>query len=207
MEGIGYSTGKTRQVFNVEYFDKSKIEAIKKKVLIPKYFEQIIVPEMKGYYSDYPADFSIRPMVKCPLHTEDTPSFRWYEETNTFFCFGCRVGGDVIHLHRKFMSVSKGHEPSFIDTLKFLNDYFLLGKEVAQPIEVSIPEAVESSNVEQLRLLSYIHRLEDRLASSSIPLDKKVNIYDLIDKIQVLVGCKRVNALEALEFLKANVLL
>ncbi len=57
-----------------------------KKVLIPKYFYEIIIPNMEGYYSDYTVDFESKPVVKCPLHGEDTPSLRWYEDTNTFYC-------------------------------------------------------------------------------------------------------------------------
>lgn len=32
--------------------------------------------------------------VLCPMHGEKTPSLRIYQ--NTFFCFGCDTGGDVI---------------------------------------------------------------------------------------------------------------
>ena len=37
----------------------------------------------------------------CPLHQEDTPSFVWYKNTNTFYCFGCHEGGNVITLYMK----------------------------------------------------------------------------------------------------------
>jgi DNA primase len=35
---------------------------------------------------------------KCPLHEERTPSFYVYTGTNTWFCYGCQQGGDVINL-------------------------------------------------------------------------------------------------------------
>lgn len=33
----------------------------------------------------------------CPIHSETMPSFTIYPN-NTFFCFGCRAGGDIIDL-------------------------------------------------------------------------------------------------------------
>lgn len=38
---------------------------------------------------------------KCPLHNEKTGSFCIYRKTNTYYCFGCHQGGDVISLYQK----------------------------------------------------------------------------------------------------------
>ena len=32
----------------------------------------------------------------CPFHNEKSPSFNVYPENNSFYCFGCGAGGDVI---------------------------------------------------------------------------------------------------------------
>lgn len=32
----------------------------------------------------------------CPFHNEKTPSFTVYPETQSYYCFGCGNGGDVI---------------------------------------------------------------------------------------------------------------
>ena len=32
----------------------------------------------------------------CPFHSEKTPSCTIYPENQSFYCFGCGVGGDVI---------------------------------------------------------------------------------------------------------------
>lgn len=36
----------------------------------------------------------------CPFHKEKNPSFHIYTETNSFYCFGCGKGGNVINFIR-----------------------------------------------------------------------------------------------------------
>jgi len=37
----------------------------------------------------------------CPFHEDKDPSLVFYPKTNSFFCFGCRVGGDVVEFYRR----------------------------------------------------------------------------------------------------------
>lgn len=50
----------------------------------------------------------------CPFHGEKTPSFNLYPENNSFYCFGCGVGGDVITFVKKIENLD------YIDAVKFL---------------------------------------------------------------------------------------
>lgn len=50
----------------------------------------------------------------CPLHSEKTPSFKIDPERQTFYCFGCGAGGDVI----TFIQKLKGY--SFKDACRYL---------------------------------------------------------------------------------------
>jgi DNA primase (bacterial type) len=43
----------------------------------------------------------VRSFCSCPLHSEKTASFKIFDDTNSFYCFGCGAGGDVI----KFVSL------------------------------------------------------------------------------------------------------
>ncbi len=52
----------------------------------------------------------------CPFHNEKTPSFTVYPETNSFFCFGCGIGGDAIGFIRNIENLD------YIDSVKLLAD-------------------------------------------------------------------------------------
>lgn len=52
----------------------------------------------------------------CPFHGEKTPSFTVYPENNSFYCFGCGAGGDIITFVRKIEHLD------YLDAVKFLAD-------------------------------------------------------------------------------------
>ncbi|MBE6819496.1 MAG: DNA primase [Ruminococcaceae bacterium] len=76
----------------------------------------------------------------CPFHNEKTPSFTVYPESNSFYCFGCGAGGDVI---------------SFVRRMENL-DYIEAVKAVAQMAGVSMPEDGydDTLSKQRLRLLN-----------------------------------------------------
>ena len=56
-------------------------------------------------------------MFICPLHPDKNPSFVWYKNSNTWWCFGCSQGGDIIEFIMKLSNVS------FVDAITYLKDY------------------------------------------------------------------------------------
>lgn len=50
----------------------------------------------------------------CPFHNEKTPSFTVYENTQSFYCFGCGAGGDSVSFMRKIENLD------YIDAVKAL---------------------------------------------------------------------------------------
>lgn len=50
----------------------------------------------------------------CPFHNEKTPSFVVYPETQSFYCFGCGAGGDVITFIKRINNVD------YVEAVKFL---------------------------------------------------------------------------------------
>ena len=52
----------------------------------------------------------------CPFHSEKTPSFHIYPDNDSFYCFGCGAGGDVITFIRRLENLD------YIEAVKFLAD-------------------------------------------------------------------------------------
>lgn len=52
----------------------------------------------------------------CPFHNEKTPSFTVYPETQSYYCFGCGNGGDVITFIRNIENLD------YMEAVKFLAD-------------------------------------------------------------------------------------
>jgi DNA primase len=57
-------------------------------------------------------------MGRCPFHEERTPSFSVSAEKNTYHCFGCGVGGDVITF------VRETEQLDFVGAIEWLADRF-----------------------------------------------------------------------------------
>ena len=51
---------------------------------------------------------TMRTKTHCPFHSERTPSFIIYHDSNTFYAFCCNERGDSIDLYSKINKVSKG---------------------------------------------------------------------------------------------------
>lgn len=58
--------------------------------------ERIRIEDVVGEYVDLKRQGSTCKGL-CPFHSERTPSFVVYPETQSFFCFGCNKGGDIIN--------------------------------------------------------------------------------------------------------------
>ncbi len=50
----------------------------------------------------------------CPFHSEKSPSFTVYPENQSFYCFGCGAGGDVITFVRRIENLE------YVEAVKFL---------------------------------------------------------------------------------------
>lgn len=69
----------------------------------------------------------------CPFHSEKTPSFYVYPDTQSFYCFGCGAGGDVITFIKKINSID------YVEAVKLLAS------------RVGMPEPTEDDKTGRLR--------------------------------------------------------
>ena len=78
---------------------------------------------------------------RCPFHSEKTPSMVVYNDTQSFYCFGCGAGGDVI---------------TFIKNIEHL-DYLQAVAFLASKVGLSIPQNVQDDKQYIRHLLGKIH--------------------------------------------------
>jgi len=75
----------------------------------------------------------------CPFHSEDTPSFYVFPDTQTFHCFGCGAHGDVITFLEKYEQIS------FLDALKKIASIVGVKVDLSEneiPAEIKLNEVV-----------------------------------------------------------------
>lgn len=113
---------------------KDKVEAVRN-IPIPLYMKEEVVPKLDGYYGSGEGYFEYGFVEKCPLHNEDTGSFRYYEHTNSCSCFGCRRGGDIINLHRMFYEINEDIEIEFKDAVNYLFKKYVTKENISAAVD------------------------------------------------------------------------
>ena len=190
-------------------FSKADIESIKNKVGIPDYVKDVVMQEMPWYFNDYTVDFDLKLYIKCPIHGEDTPSFRYYPESNTFYCFGCGAGGDVINLHKAFYKSLSDRDVGTEEAVTFLKNRFidkLRDKNSVNLQNKIVPKGkIENTGKDLLKLERYYRDLDSTLKIDTSLSDKTKNkIFDIIDNGLSLVESDKISALEAIAYIKRN---
>ena len=71
----------------------------------------------------------------CPFHSEKSPSFTVYPESQSFYCFGCGAGGDVINFIRRIENLD------YMEAIRFL----------AQRAGMQVPEDAGDDRTARLR--------------------------------------------------------
>lgn len=74
------------------------------------------IEELIGKYTEIKHRGSRTPVALCPFHTEKTPSFVIYRDTQSYYCFGCGAGGDAITFIRNIERLD------YTDAVRFLSE-------------------------------------------------------------------------------------
>ena len=83
----------------------------------------------------------------CPFHSEKTPSFVVYPDTQSFFCFGCGAGGDMISFIMRIENLD------YVEAVKFL----------AQRVGLTVPEGEAEDRASRMKaIILEINRLSAR---------------------------------------------
>ena len=106
--------------------------------------------------------YNLRPsragFLHCPFHSGDRDaSLKIYPATDSWYCFGCGEGGDVIDF------VAKMERCSFTDALKKLNTDFCLGLEEKQSLR-NVRQRKQERGREVLRQKEQRDTLIDKIA-------------------------------------------
>ena len=96
--------------------------------------------------------------ARCPFHNEKTPSFTIYpkgyitrkgpQEYDSFYCFGCDAGGDIIRFQELLHSISRE------DAIKELEQEFNLKEEDSEELEF-IKHELERIKKKNMKTLSF----------------------------------------------------
>lgn len=92
----------------MSYIKKEKIEEIKQKADIVSVVNDHVQIKKSGQYY----------IGNCPFHSEKTPSFFLYPQSNTFHCFGCGKHGDSISFLMDIESID------YVSAIKSLAEKF-----------------------------------------------------------------------------------
>ncbi|MBR5502514.1 MAG: DNA primase [Oscillospiraceae bacterium] len=91
----------------------------------------------------------------CPFHNEKTPSFTVYPDTQSYYCFGCGQGGDVITFIKNYENLE------YIEAVKVLADR----------AGMQLPDDTDRSDTDRKRRMLEMNRLAGRFFFSQLNAD------------------------------------
>lgn len=103
----------------------------------------------------------------CPFHSEKTPSFFVYPQTQSFYCFGCGAGGDVITFIRRIENLE------YMEAVRFLAEKFGL----------TVPDSQqEDERAVQRRRILEINREAARFFHAQLMSEQGKQAYDYLTR-------------------------
>lgn len=105
----------------------------------------------------------------CPFHSEKTPSFSVSPEKQIFHCFGCGVGGNVIHFIMKIENLD------FVESIKLL----------AEKAKIFLPEVISSKfETDKQKLKEKIYEINKESAKYFFNVLKSTKLSFLLEYLK-----------------------
>ena len=163
--------------------DKNDKISVVKTIPIPQYFLEA-VPEIAPGLSGTDFDlYGSKPVCLCPFHMENTPSFRWFENTNTCYCFGCGIGGDIIKIHRKIMEANREMRISFEEAVNYLYNRFIEGN------NIKLMKKLQNTQTSKADVHVFEHTILRRASN-----------VELAEDLSLLIKLGKITGMQAIEF-------
>ena len=103
----------------------------------------------------------------CPFHSEKTPSFFVYPQTQSFYCLGCGAGGDVITFIRRIENLE------YMEAVRFL----------AEKCGLTVPDSQqEDERAVQRRRILEINREAARFFHAQLMSEQGKQAYDYLTR-------------------------
>lgn len=117
--------------------------------------------------------------IKCPFPahnaTGQTPSFKFYDESNSFFCWGCHKGGDAIN----FVMGMRGVD--FLTAAQYLVEVFKVKVESSFLVSMIRSLQGESSEVDKYyKIISQIVSIRRKKLKNEEILEIVMSFYKFI---------------------------
>jgi len=114
--------------------------------------------------------------ASCQFHDERTPSLRFWhngaEEPDSFYCFGCTKGGNII----AYVMYTRGCSPE--DAFKYVCEFF----------EYEHPE-ISSKSILRKRITSLVkNKSKTEAKTSDVIFDASITIRDIVREIKTRFG-------------------
>lgn len=127
------------------YIMTANEEKIVKNVMIPTYYNQVIVPKKRaeGQYR-FNEISDLRASGLCPFHTDTDPSLHYWKDRNMFKCFGCNKAGSVVQMHM-YWQKEQGRTINKETAIKELGEMFNIELDLDESGEVKTESVFESA--------------------------------------------------------------
>jgi DNA primase len=114
-----------------------------------------------------------RSTCRCPFHSGDnSPSFMIYNKTNSFYCFGCKRGGNVINLIQFLESIDYSAAKAIFES------YLTPEKRLEVAVKAKLRRTGETNDDINTRFATFCRKFYAKRPDLSQILDEKIYEFD-----------------------------